>query len=195
VKFDAKDVALTAVFSALYVTINVVQMLSIGNPTIFGPVQLRVADCLIALSALFGLPVIGGVTLGCFLVNSYYFLGVQDVIFGSIANLVAATIIYLLRKRPFIACIAGALPIGFIVGGYLSIVFNFNPPEILNTLPAWTAMIMSVTISSLIAIGGIGYLLLVTLSRPSIIEPLKSHGLKVAKAERQSDSHESFEFG
>jgi len=50
-KLDSRDAALTAVFAALYVTINIVQMVSVGNPTIYGPVQLRVADCLIALSA------------------------------------------------------------------------------------------------------------------------------------------------
>ena len=154
-------------------------MVSVGNPTVYGPVQLRVADCLIALAALLGWPVVGGVTLGCFLTNAYYFLGVQDVILGPIANLIAATIVFLLRKRRFMACVAGALPVGFIVGGYLSIFFPFlSPPEALNALPAIAAMIVSITLSSLIAIAWIGYLLLVVLSRPSVLEPLKSHGLK-----------------
>jgi len=179
VKFDSKSIVLTAVFAALYVIINVVQMVSVGNPTVYGPVQLRVADCLIALAALLGWPVVGGVTLGCFLTNAYYFLGVQDVILGPIANLIAATIVFLLRKRRFMACVAGALPVGFIVGGYLSIFFPFlSPPETLNALPAIAAMIVSITLSSLIAIAWIGYLLLVVLSRPSVLEPLKSHGLK-----------------
>jgi hypothetical protein len=40
-------------------------------------------------------------------------------------------------------------------------------------------MIVSLTISSLIAVAVMGYALLSILSRPSIIEPLKSHGLKV----------------
>jgi uncharacterized membrane protein len=177
VKFDTRDLVLTAVFAALYVTINVLQMVSIGNPTIYGPVQLRVADCLIALAALLGLPVIGGVTLGCFLANAFYFLGIPDVAFGPIANLIAAALIFLLRKHRFMACLVGALPIGFIVGGYLWIFFP--PPEALSALPVWIAMIASITISSLIAIAGIGYLLLLIMSRPSIIEPLKSHGLKV----------------
>jgi uncharacterized membrane protein len=179
VKFDSKSIVLTAVFAALYVIINVVQMVSVGNPTVYGPVQLRVADCLIALGALLGWPVVGGVTLGCFLTNAYYFLGVQDVILGPIANLIAATIVFLLRRRRFMACVAGALPVGFIVGGYLSIFFPFlSPPEALNALPAIAAMIVSITLSSLIAIAWIGYLLLVVLSRPSVLEPLKSHGLK-----------------
>jgi uncharacterized membrane protein len=180
VKLDSKDLALTAVFSALYVIINVLQMSSIGNPTIYGPIQLRIADCLIALAALFGWPVVGGVTFGCFLTNAYYFLGAQDVILGPVVNLIAATLIFLLRKRKFPACVVGALPIGLMVGTYLSIFFPFlTPPAVLSALPAIVAMIISITISSLIAVAGIGYALLSVLNRPGIIEPLKSYGLKV----------------
>jgi uncharacterized membrane protein len=177
VKFDSRDLALTAVFAALYVMINVLQTATVGNPTIYGPVQLRAADCLIALAALLGFPVIGGVTLGCFLTNAFYFLGVPDVVFGPIANFVAASLIFLLRKHRFVACVVGALPVGLIVGGYLWIFFP--PPEVLGALPVWIAMIASITVSSVIAIAGIGYLLLLILSRPGIVEPLKSHGLKV----------------
>ena len=176
-KSDSRDLALTAVFAALYVIINVLQMVSIGNPTVYGPVQLRIADCLIALAALLGWPVVAGVTIGCFLTNTYYFIGVQDVAFGPIANLIAASIIFLFRKHRFMACVIGALPVGFIVGGYLWLFFP--PPEVLNTLPAWGAMIVSITVSSLIAIAVLGYLLLSILSKSSIIEPLKSLGLKV----------------
>ena len=177
VKFDSRDLTSTAVFAALYVVINIVQTVSVGNPTIYGPVQLRVADFMIALAALFGWPIIGGVTLGCFLTNAYYFIGAPDVILGPIANLIAACLVLFLRKRRLLACVVGALPIGFIVGGYLWLFFP--PPEVLGTLPAWAAMIASITISSLIAVAVIGYALLSILSRPSIIEPLKSRGLKV----------------
>jgi len=158
-------------------------MVSVGNPTVYGPIQLRVADCLIALAALLGLPVVAGVTAGCFLTNAYYFIGIQDVAFGPIANLVAATIIFLLRKHRFIGCTLGALPIGFIVGGYLWLFFP--PPDVLSTLPAWAAMISSITISSLIAIAGIGYTLLSVLSKKNVIEPLKSRGLKVISADKE----------
>jgi len=176
-KLDSRDLALTGVFTALYVVINVLQMISIGNPTIYGPIQLRVADCLIALAALLGYPVILGVTAGCFLTNAYYFIGVQDVIFGSAANLVAASVVFTLRKHRFIACVAGALPVGFIVGGYLWLFFP--PPEVLNFLPFWAGMVVSITVSSLIAVGMIGYLLLSALSQPAIVKPLRSRGLKV----------------
>ena len=176
-KSDSRDVTLTAVFAALYAVINVVQMVTIGNPTIYGPVQLRIADALIPLAALFGWPIVGGVTIGCFVTNAYYFISPTDVVFGPIANLVAASLILLLRKRRLLACVVGALPIGLIVGGYLWLFFP--PPEIFSTLPAWLASIASITISSLIAVAVIGYLLLSMLSRRSILEPLKSRGLKV----------------
>ena len=176
-KFDSRDLALTAVFSALYVVINIVQTVTIGNPTIYGPIQLRVADFLIALAILFGWPLVGGVTVGCFLTNAYYFIGAQDVVLGPIANLIAALLVMFLRKRRLLACIVGALPIGLIVGGYLWLFFP--PPEVLGAIPAWAGMIASITASSLIAVAIIGYLVLSVLSRPNIIEPLKSRGLKV----------------
>jgi uncharacterized membrane protein len=177
VKFDSRDVTLTAVFAALYTIINVVQMITIGNPTIYGPVQLRIADALIPLAALFGWPIVGGVTIGCFITNAYYFVSPTDVVFGTIANFVAACLILFLRKRRLLACVIGSLPIGLIVGGYLWLFFP--PPEIFSTVPAWLASIASITISSLIAVAVIGYLLLSVLSRRGILEPLKSRGLKV----------------
>ena len=177
-KIDSRDVTGTAVFAALYVVINMVESFVVGSPVFtYGPIQLRIADALIALAALFGWPVVGGVTLGCFVTNAYYFLGAPDVIFGPVANLVAAYLIMYLRKRRLLACVVGALPIGLIVGGYLWLFFP--PPEVFGTLPAWAGMIVSITVSSLIAVAVIGYLVLSILSRPNIIEPLKSRGLKV----------------
>ena len=143
-------------------------------------VMKRIALAIVALAALFGLPMVAGVTLGCFLTNGYYFLGAPDVILGPIANLIAASVVLLLRKRRLLACIAGALPIGLIVGGELWFFFSFAPSSgFFGGLPAWAAMIASITISSIIAVGAIGYVVLSVLSRPRIIEPLKSRGLKV----------------
>lgn len=155
-------------------------MVIVLAPISYGPVQLRVADCLISLAALFGWPVVVGVTVGCFLGNAYIWLGAYDVFLGPIANFIAAVVILLLRKHRLLACVVGALPIGAIVGGYLWLFFP--PPDIFGlNLPVWTAMIVSITISSWIAIAVIGYSLLILLSRPRIIEPLKSRGLKVVK--------------
>jgi len=170
---DIRDVSLATVFASLYALLVVVLA-----PISFGPVQLRVADCLIPLAALFGWPVVAGVTVGCFVGNTYYWLGAYDVVFGPVANLFAASVILLLRKRRLLACVVGALLIGVIVGGYLWLFFP--PPEFPGlSLPIWASMILSITISSLIAMAVIGYALLTILSRPGVIEPLKSRGLKV----------------
>jgi Na+/proline symporter len=99
------------------------------------------------------------------------------LVFGPLANFVAAYLIMVLRKRRLLACVAGSLPIGLIVGGYLWLFFP--PPEVFGALPAWAGMIVSITVSSLVAIAVVGYLLLSALSRPSILEPLRSRGLKV----------------
>jgi len=171
---DSRDLSLTAIFTGLYAILVIVLA-----PISYGPVQLRVADCLIPLAALFGWPVVAGVTIGGFLGNAYYWLGPSDLIFGPIANLIAASVILLLRKHRLLACVLGALPIGIIVGGGYLWLF-FPPPDIFGlSLPEWAAMMISITISSLIAIAVIGYSLLTVLSRPSVIEPLKSRGLRV----------------
>ncbi len=172
---DARDVSLAAVFAGLY-SVLVIAL----APISFGPVQLRVADCLIPLAALFGGPVIAGVTVGGFLGNAYLWLGPHDVVLGPIANLIAATLIFLLRRRQFLACVVGALPIGIIVGSYLWLFFP--PPDIFGlSMPMWSAMIASITISSLIAIGGIGYILVRILGRSAIVQPLIARGLKVVE--------------
>jgi uncharacterized membrane protein len=177
VKFNSRDLSLSALFAALYVVVNFVQLFSIGNPTVYGPIQLRVADFMIALAALFGWPLTAGVTVGCFVTNAYYFIGAPDVILGPIANFVAALLVMVLRKHRLLACISGALPIGFIVGSYLWL--YFPPPSVFGVLSAWAAMVVSITISSLIAVGVIGYIVLSFLSSPRVIGPLRARGLKV----------------
>jgi len=149
------------------------QGLTVGNPSIYGPIQLRIADCLIALAALFGWPVIFGVTFGCVLANLYAFLSPVDAALGPVANFVAAVVVYVLRRKPLLGCILGAFPIGLIVGGgYLW--WFFEPPDIFGiNLPAWTAMAVSITLSSLVAVAVIGYLLLQAIIRSGVAEIIK----------------------
>lgn len=176
---DVKEVSLAAVSASLYAVLSVVLA-----PISFGPVQLRVADCLLPLSALFGLPLVVGVTVGCSVGNivggviAFGMVNPYDVILGSIANLTAASIIFHFRKRRLISCILGSIIIGIIVGGYL---WLYVPsPDIFGlALPAWAAMIVSITISSFVAIAVIGYGILNILSKPSNLDALRSMGLKV----------------
>ena len=172
------EVSLTIVFTSLYAVL-VIALGTMGQ----GPVQLRVADCLIPLAVLFGWPVIVGVTAGCFVGNSFVWLGTEDVVFGTIANLIAATIVFLLRKRQLLACTVGSLPIGFIVGSYLWLFFDFQVDIFGLLIPSWAAMIASVTLSTLIVMSGIGYAILKALSGSSFIQVFKSWGIKVYNKE------------
>jgi hypothetical protein len=96
---------------------------------------------------------------------------------GPLANFVAAGLVFLLWRRRLLVCVGGALPISLTIGGYLW--WFFDVPEVLAFMPVWLGMIVSITVSSLIAVEIIGYSLLTILSSPNFVEPLKSLGLKV----------------
>lgn len=171
---NTREISLAAVMAALYAALVIVL-----SPISFGPIQLRVADCLIPLAALMGWPAVAGVSLGAFLGNAYFisFTGSIDVIFGAVANLIASTLIFKLRHRLLPACLAGSVAVGSIVGGYLWI--YFPPPPIMGlNLPVWLAMMISITLSSIVAVSIIGYLLVKALSTSSIKDMMESRGLK-----------------
>jgi uncharacterized membrane protein len=162
---NTKLISLSAVIAALYAALVIILA-----PISYGPVQLRVADCLIPLSALFGLPAVIGVTLGAFV--SGWFLNPLDMVLGSVANLVASYIIFRFRNRVVAATMLASLVIGVIVGGYLWLFFP--PPSILGLqLPFWLAMIISITLSSFIAVTVLGLTLLKVLSRSRYIKQLR----------------------
>jgi uncharacterized membrane protein len=180
-EFDSKNIALTAISASLYAVINITQT-SMGGPITYGPIQLRLADCLIPLSALFGWPLILGVTIGCFS-NAYYWLDPADVIVGPIVNFAAALLIFALRKHRLVACISGAFTVGIPIGLYLFYLYTQGNPVIQQqvpvfsglTLPIWSAFVLSLSISSLITIAVIGYILLNALAKTSIVESRKGN--------------------
>jgi uncharacterized membrane protein len=165
---NTKEMSLTTVIGALYAVIVIILA-----PISFGPIQLRVADALIPLAALVGLPAVYGVTLGAIVANTYWFLSPIDIILGALANLLAGYLIYKLKKNLILASIAAAIVIGVIVGGYLWLFFP--PPSILGLqLPAWFAMIISITLSSIIAVTILGLTLLKLLESSGIFAQIKA---------------------
>jgi len=168
---NVREISLTAVVAALYAALVIVLA-----PVSFGPIQLRVADCLIPLAALLGWPAVFGVGLGALVGNAYYFLGPLDVVLGPLANLLAAALIFKLRTRLLPACFAGSLVIGFVVGGYLWVFFP--PPELGFSLPVWAAMMVSITLSSLVAVAVIGYMLVTTIRSSGFSRLLESRGVR-----------------
>jgi uncharacterized membrane protein len=164
---NTRQISLLAVIAALYAATVIILA-----PISFGPIQLRLADCLIPLSALLGPPAVLGVALGALVANTYWFLSPIDVVFGAAANLVAGYIMYRFKDRLVPASVAASLVIGVVVGGYLWLFFP--PPSILGLqLPAWLAMMVSITLSSLVAVSVLGVALVKALERSEYVKQLR----------------------
>ncbi|MEM1574700.1 MAG: QueT transporter family protein [Nitrososphaerota archaeon] len=150
----SKEITLIAIFAALYST------LVISLPGIsFSIIQLRIADMLIPLSAIFGWPVIIGTSLGCFIANAFFSIGWMDYIFGPIANILAGYVIYKLKNNIFIGCFIASFIIGFIVGGYLWLFLTVPSFYRLEIFAPWLISIISISISSFITLNILGYTL------------------------------------
>ncbi len=119
-----------AIFTALYFLLTF-----IFAPISFLPFQVRVSDALIMLSAVVGLPAVYGVFLGCILANLFpvgYAPNPFDVVFGSLANLIASYLVYRIAygKPDKLRIIAsGAISsavVTLIVGSYLPFIILPN---------------------------------------------------------------------
>jgi len=160
VKLDSRDLALTAVFAALYAVL----VLALAGIS-FQLVQVRVADALIPLSMVFGWPVIVGVTVGGAIANvaSPMPSVLTDITFGSIANLIASTLAWKIggwkpthkAAREFLGCISATVVVTFIVGTYLAI---------LTVMELWVWWI-GIGIGSVISINILGYALVQIMKR------------------------------
>ena len=110
------------------------------QPLSYGAVQVRVAEAL-CLLPVFGTEYILGVVLGCFLAN---LLGstIVDVIFGTLATLLACLVTYRLRNIRFkgLALAASLPPVLFnavIIGIEIAVMF----PDPSSSAPIWLACI------------------------------------------------------
>lgn len=156
-KFDTRDLALAAVFAALYAA-GVILL----APVSFGVYQVRVADALLPLSMIFGMPVAIGSGLGCLVANVYGGLGVVDIIGGTIANFVACSLAWYVGRdgiaRRFLGSFVETIVITVIVGGYLALIFEV-PVEV---------GLFGVFVGSVVAINILGFALLEGLHRSGI---------------------------
>ena len=111
-----KTIALTrtAVIAALYAVLT-----SLLYPVSFGPIQCRVSEALTILP-LFYAEAVPGLTIGCFIANC--FSGGLDMLFGTLATLLAAVLTYIVRKIywgviPPVICNAFIVPVIFLLAG------------------------------------------------------------------------------
>ena len=151
---------MAAVLAALYAA----YVLLFGFAS-FGPLQFRLVDALIPLSILFGPPAIVGVTIGCFIGNALnpFNLGPVDVVGGTLANFLAATLAWMVTRRAFRGAWALGVAIEIavvsaIVGTY--VVILAGAPGV----PFWLGWLGFLG-SEIVPIGVIGYPLLKAVAR------------------------------
>ena len=121
-KFSPRQMARCAVIAAVYVALCLVLA-----PFSYGAVQVRIAEAL-CLLPVFGAEYIVGVTLGCFLANLFGST-LLDVIFGTLATLLACLVTWKLRsvRLKGLALPASLPPVLFnavIVGAEITLFFT-----------------------------------------------------------------------
>ena len=118
-----RSLCMSAVISALYAALTLLLA-----PISYGPIQLRLSEALTLLPML--LPqAVPGLFVGCLIANLYTGM-LTDIIFGSLATLIAAVGTYLLRKKPILAAACPVVSNGVIVG--LVLALSFNLPVLLT---------------------------------------------------------------
>jgi uncharacterized membrane protein len=163
---------LTAAFAALY-SVGVVFL----APISFQIFQVRVADALLPLAMLFGWPAVLGLSLGAFVANVFGGLGPVDMIGGAVANFIATLTAWRIvshkgRRWMFVGVGVEILIVTLVVGTYLSYLLA------LPLALSW----LGILLGSLAAIGVLGSVLLITLSRRNVVTLLESHGLSEDKS-------------
>lgn len=127
-RHPARYIAVGAIIAALYATLTILQNVLLPGSASMA-IQFRVAEALTML-AVFTPVAIPGLTLGCVIANlsSLGSLGAYDLIFGSLASLIAASLMYALRKvrwfkLPVLSALVPALANGIIVGLEIEVFF------------------------------------------------------------------------
>ncbi len=138
-----RSLCLSAMIAALYAALTILLA-----PISYGNVQCRVSEAMTLLPIL--LPqAIPGLVVGCLVANLLSPVAIWDVLFGTLATLIAAVGTYALRRRPLLAALCPVAANGIIVGAMLSVFY---------ALPLWLTM-AEVAVGEVAAVA-LGFLLL-----------------------------------
>jgi uncharacterized membrane protein len=122
-KLSAKDLALISIYAALYAALVVV----LGGFS-YGPIQVRIADVLVAAVPLLGIAGVLGHTLGVFIGNIFSTAGLLDLL-NTIPSFVMSFVIYYVYKKTkndytvIGTCLAYSVVLGVTVGWMLSYLY------------------------------------------------------------------------
>lgn len=125
-KNTTRYITQAALIASIYTAISLTPGISAIS---FGPMQIRIAEALTVLPAVFP-AAIPGLFVGCLITNTIGVTmglgaGILDVIFGSLATLSAAWLSYLLRKKTYLVPLPPVLINAVVVGMLLHFVIGF----------------------------------------------------------------------
>lgn len=134
-KIDAKYIARAGIIAALYAAVTLVAVATPIGTFMFGPIQVRVSEALTVLPALTS-AAIPGLFIGCLLTNiigSFFGVtgGALDIVFGSLATLLAAWLSYLVRDKKWLVPLPPVVVNAVVVGLVLHFAFEY---------PLWATM-------------------------------------------------------
>lgn len=125
----SRSVARTGIIAAIYAALTLATMLFLGGLA-WGPVQFRISEAVCVL-ALFTADAIPGLALGCAIANIANIaiaglgtLGLLDVVFGTLATVLAALFTWRFRERPTLAIAGPVIANALIVPAYLPILLK-----------------------------------------------------------------------
>ena len=143
-----RSVCMSAMIAALYAALTLLLA-----PISYGAIQCRISEAMTLLPML--LPqAVPGLAVGCLVANLLSPVAVWDVLFGTLATLIAAVGTCLLRKRPLLAALCPVASNALIVGTMLSAFY---------ALPLWLTM-LEVAIGEAAAVA-LGFVLIRALRR------------------------------
>ena len=140
-----------AMIAAIYVVLTMV-----FAPIAFGPIQFRISEALVILPY-FTPAAVPGVFVGCLLSNILGGCVVLDVVFGSLATLIGAVCSWLLRKHKLLVCVPPIVSNTLIIPRVLR--YGYGAQDLIP----W--MMLTVGIGEVLAIGGLGNILLFALEK------------------------------
>lgn len=151
-------IARAGIIAALYVI-----LVYFFRPISFGPGQIRVAEAL-AILPFFEAAAVPGLFVGCFLANFLGGMGVYDIVGGSTITLVAAYLTFR-ASRVHIGMLPPVILNAFGVSAYLTYI---------SSVPYWV-LVGQIMFGQIVAVGGLGGLLALTLVRTGPTLGLRRH--------------------
>ncbi|MGE4282989.1 MAG: QueT transporter family protein [Clostridia bacterium] len=152
---STKFLVQAALIGAIYAVLTIA-----FAPFSYGIMQVRISEALTILP-FFTPAAIPGLFVGCLLANIYGGMGLADIVFGSLATLIAASLSYLVRKYKWLVPFPPVIVNALIVGTFLYYIF-MNDPEMsapLLVIMGWVGL------GQLIACYGLGYPLMLLLKK------------------------------